>query len=185
MLAGGASSRMGCPKAELELDGMTLAQRAAATLQAVTPEVVQVGGEPIAAIDLPHLEDRRQGAGPMAGVETALARVKVPLVLLALDLPFVLPELLEAALREVEHGAKICAPHWGGRWHPLCAVYSPVALSHIEARLDAGDYGMQGLLEEVGIALPGEVLTGLGDPAALLHNINTREDLESARAFMT
>ena len=184
LLAGGASSRMGCPKADIEFGGMTLAQRAAATLQALTAEVVQVGGEPIAALDLPHFPDRRQGAGPLAGVETALARVEVPLVVLAVDLPLVPPELLEEALRSVEHGAEICAPQWSGRWHPLCAVYSPGVLAHIEARLDAGNYGLQGLLEELGTALPEEVLTGLGDPAAMLHNINTREDLERARAFL-
>ena len=172
---------MGRPKAELELDGMTLAQRATATLQALTPEVVQVGGEPISGLGLPHFADRRQGAGPMAGVATALARVEVPLVVLAVDLPFVPPELLGQALRAVEHGAEICAPHWSGRWHPLCAVYSPSVLPQIEAHLDAGNYGMQGLLEGFGTALPDEVLESLGDPEKLLRNINTRQDLEDAR----
>lgn len=163
---------------------MTLAQRAAATLHALTPEVIQVGGEPIAALGLPHVADRRQGAGPMAGVETALARVEVPLVVLAVDLPFVSPELLQEALRAVEHGAEICAPFWNERWHPLCAVYSPKVLPHIEARLDAGDHGMQGLLEELGTTLPEQVLEGLGDPEKLLRNINTRQDLEDARDLL-
>jgi len=176
---------MGCPKAELKLGGMTLAQRAATTLRALTAEIVQVGGEPIGAIALPHLEDRRQDAGPMAGVETALARADVPLVVLAVDLPFVPPELLEEALRSVEGGAAICAPHWNDRWHPLCAVYSPAALATISAHLDTGDYSMQAPLREIGTALPDDVLTSLGDPATLLHNINTPDDLKRAQALLT
>lgn len=175
---------MGRPKADVEFDGMTLAQHATKTLRALTEDVVQVGGEPISALDLPHLADRRQGAGPMAGIETALARVEVPLVVLAVDLPFVPPELLKEALRTVERGAEICAPHWSGRWHPLCAVYSPRALPHIESRLDAGDYGMQGLLGEVGTALSEEMLESFGDPEKLLRNINTPQELEDARDLL-
>jgi len=176
---------MGCAKAELELGGMTLGHRAAATLRALTAEVVQVGGEPIDAIGLPYLEDHRRDAGPMAGVETALMHVEVPLVVLALDLPFVPAELLEQALRSVERGAEICAPHWNDRWHPLCAVYSPGALAAISAQLDTGDYSMQASLREIGTALPDDVLTSLGDPATLLHNINTPADLERAQALLT
>lgn len=185
LLAGGASLRMGRAKAELELDGMTLAQRIAETLQALTPDVVQAGGEPIAAIGFPWLEDRRRNAGPMAGIETALAEVDVPLVVLAIDLPFVPAGLLREALRLVQAGAEICAPYWGDRWHPLCAVYSPGSLPRISARLDAGDYSMRALLEAVGTALPEEVLGSLGDPTTLLHNINTPEDLEKAQTLIT
>jgi molybdopterin-guanine dinucleotide biosynthesis protein A len=176
---------MGCLKAEVEIDGTTLAQRAVATLQALTPDVVQVGGERISALDLPHFADRKPGAGPMAGVETALARVEVPLVVLAVDLPFVPPALLTEALRSVERGAEICAPHWDDRWHPLCAAYSPGGLPHLSARLDAGDYSMQALLEDLGTPLPEDVLARLGDPATLLYNINTPEDLERARTLIS
>ena len=40
---------------------------------------------------------------------------------------------------------------------------------------------MQGLLEELGTALPEEMLESFGDPEKLLRNINTRQDLEDAR----
>lgn len=185
LLSGGSSSRMGKPKAELEVGGVTLGQRAAATLRALSTNVVQAGGNPIAGVDLAVVPDRRPGAGPMAGIETILSRVYVPLVVLAVDLPFVPAALLEAALRQIEAGAEICAPCWEDLWHPLCAVYSPAALAAISPRLDAAEYGMQALLRDVATAVPNEVLLGLGDPARILMNINTPEDLEKARQLLS
>jgi molybdopterin-guanine dinucleotide biosynthesis protein A len=184
LLAGGAGKRMGAAKAELQLGDLTLAERAVHMLRAVTTTVVQAGGEPIAGVDVPVLPDRRRDAGPAAGIEAALTRFDLPVAVLAVDLPFVVPAVLEAALQRVERGAEICAPHWRGRWHPLCAVYSPDALPHIARRLDADERGLQSLLQEHGTALPDDLLDSLGNPDRLLFNINTPEDLEKARAML-
>jgi molybdopterin-guanine dinucleotide biosynthesis protein A len=175
---------MGRPKAELELGGRSLGQRAAAALLALTPRVVQAGGPAIAGIALPLLPDRRRNAGPGAGIEAALARFDEPVAVLAVDLPFVPTELLALALHRVERGADICAPHWRGRWHPLCAVYAPTALPRLSARLDAGQHGLQELLQEIGTALAEDALRALGDPDRLLFNINRPEDLQAARSLV-
>jgi len=184
LLAGGASKRMGTPKADLQLGGVTLAERALRTLRAVTDMVVQAGGEPIAGLEVPLLSDRRRDAGPAAGIEAALIHFDLPVAVLAVDLPFVVPAVLDEALHRVERGAEICAPHWRGRWHPLCAVYSPDALPRIARRLDADKLGLQSLLQQLGTALPEDLLRSLGDPDRLLFNINTPEDLETARAML-
>ncbi|MGD8328634.1 MAG: molybdenum cofactor guanylyltransferase [Acidobacteriota bacterium] len=184
LLAGGTSRRMGIPKPGLQLGGITLAGRALRTLRALTDAVVQAGGEPIAGIEVPLLPDRRRDAGPAAGIEAALTRFDLPVAVLAVDLPFVVPTLLEEALHRVERGAEICAPHWRGRWHPLCAVYSPDALPRIARRLDADKHGLQGLLQQLGTALPDDLLQTLGDPDRLLLNINTPEDLQRARSIL-
>ena len=119
LLVGGFSTRMGRPKAEVQLGRLSLATRASDTLSVLSTEVILVGGEPIDDLQHRHLPDARKDAGPAAGIETALSNASIHVVVLALDLPFVPPELLLETLAVVDQGAIICAPRWEGRWHPL------------------------------------------------------------------
>lgn len=185
LLAGGSSTRMGRPKADVKLGGCSLAQRACQTLAPFTVEVVQVGGEPIADLRRRHLPDARSGAGPAAGIEAALSDAGIHVVALALDLPFVPPALLLATLAAVDQGAPICAPRWEHRWHPLCAAYSATALIPLQERLDRGALDLQGLLDEIGTPLEGSELDKFGDPTEMLLNINTPEDLARAEKLLT
>ncbi len=50
ILIGGASRRMGRPKALLEWEGVTFLERIAAALQAVVPEIVLLGADARAAV---------------------------------------------------------------------------------------------------------------------------------------
>lgn len=181
LIAGGASRRMGMRKGDVRLGETTLAQRAAATLRRLTPLVVQCGGEPYEdlAVDV-IIPDCRKNGGPAAGIEAALRRFDIPVVVLAVDVPFVPAALLEEALRVVEAGAEACAPHWRGRWHALSGAYSAGALRVIRRRLDRGDLDLQGLLQEIGTPLQKTALKSLGDPDRVLFNVNTPEDLEEA-----
>ena len=185
LLAGGSSTRMGRPKADVKLGGCSLAQRACQPLAPFTVEVVQVGGEPIADLRRRHLPDARSGAGPAAGIEAALSDAGIHVVALALDLPFVPPALLLATLAAVDQGAPICAPRWEHRWHPLCAAYSATALIPLQERLDRGALDLQGLLDEIGTPLEGSELDKFGDPTEMLLNINTPEDLARAEKLLT
>lgn len=77
VLCGGASRRMGCDKALLEVDGVAMARRVADALVAAgAGRVVAVGGdaEGLRALDLDHVPDRWPGEGPLGGVVTALAQ---------------------------------------------------------------------------------------------------------------
>ena len=107
LLAGGSGTRMGRPKADVQLGGRSLAQRTCHTLAQFTVEVIQVGGQPIADLRRRHLPDARPGAGPAAGIEVALSDAGIHVVALALDLPFVPPALLLATLEVVDQGAAI------------------------------------------------------------------------------
>ena len=184
LLAGGSSTRMGVPKANIELGGRSLAQRAGHTLAQFTVEVVLVGGEPIADLRLRHLPDARAGAGPAAGIEVALSDTGIHVVALALDLPFVPSALLLATLDVVDQGAPICAPRWEQRWHPLCATYSQATLTPLRERLDRGALDLHGLLDEIATPLEGEALRDFGKPAEMLLNINTPEDLSRAEKLL-
>lgn len=186
LLAGGDSSRMGQAKAELDLGSRPLAAWAAATLSRVAETRVQSGGAPIACLGWPRLADRRPGAGPAAGIETALiAFPGAVAVVLAIDLPFVPARLLRLAVDRVAAGALAAAPHHGGRWHPLAAAYAPGIVPAITARLDAGRAGLQDLLDEAGAsAIGSDALGSMGDPERMLFNVNRPEELEQARAMV-
>tara|TARA_B100000315_G_scaffold106035_1_gene97213 strand:+ start:4037 stop:4660 length:624 start_codon:yes stop_codon:yes gene_type:complete len=185
LLVGGFSTRMGRPKAEVQLGRLSLATRASDTLSVLSTEVILVGGEPIDDLQHRHLPDARKDAGPAAGIETALSNASIHVVVLALDLPFVPPELLLETLAVVDQGAIICAPRWEGRWHPLCATYSQAALGPLRQRLDRGVFDLYGLLDEIATPLETDVLQEVGKPTEILLNINTPKDLSLAKKLLS
>lgn len=138
VLAGGTAARMGgVDKASIELDGVTLLERAlAATMSAY--EVVVVGRQvPTTRPVTWTLEDPVSG-GPAAGLLTGLDRFLVEpdlVAVLAVDMPRVHPGTVARLTWAVEEdadidGAVLVAPD--GRQQPLAAVYRHRALS--EAR---------------------------------------------------
>ena len=177
LLAGGASRRMG---------DRPLAQWAAATLAAVAEQQVQVGGEPIAGIDWPVLEDLRAGAGPAAGLETALATFPgAAIVVCALDAPFVPAALLRHALARLESGLVAALPRIDGLFHPLIGAWSPAALPSLSAWLDAGGTRLQEYLANAPVAtLSAAELRRFGDPGELLLNVNTPAELARAEQLL-
>ncbi len=182
LLAGGASRRMGSTKADAILGGRALAAWSTAVLEAVCRSNVQIGGEPIADLGWPRLEDLRPDAGPGAGIETALLHAPgMAVVICPVDMPFVPAELLRAALEHVEAGAIAAAPHHGDRWHPLCGACSPALLPHLTAWLDTGRRNLQGLFDRVGaVPICAPALAEFGAPERLLSNINTPAALAQA-----
>ncbi|CAN5787101.1 molybdenum cofactor guanylyltransferase [soil metagenome] len=75
VLCGGASRRMGTPKALVEVDGVPMAARVAGAMsQAGAGRIVLVGGDPAwsTRLHLPLVPDRWPGEGPLGGLATAL-----------------------------------------------------------------------------------------------------------------
>jgi molybdopterin-guanine dinucleotide biosynthesis protein A len=86
--------------------------------------------------------DLRPGEGPLAGLETALTRTTAPYnLIVACDLPGVpaatLADLLSQAISQ--NAPCTLLRDGTGRVHPLCGVYHPICLSHIQSALDTGD----------------------------------------------
>ena len=190
LLAGGKSSRMHADKSAVQLAGKDLALWPAAVLERVVSACVQVGGGNIAGLDWPRTPDLRSGCGPAAGVEAGLTAAHaiqaggVPIVVLAIDVPFVPEELLRSALARVARGAPVVAPRWQDRWHPLCAAYAPGALEPLQTRLDDGNLDLQGFLDEWATPIGGEELKTFGNPDRFLLNVNTPEDLLRAETIV-
>jgi molybdopterin-guanine dinucleotide biosynthesis protein A len=174
LLTGGASRRMGTPKAALPAgaDG-SFAERTAAILQALADPVLEVGpgwsGLRAVADD---------GLGPLAAVAAGW-RALVPrpgaALVVACDLPRLddrpLRALLEASGATSPQGIAI-VPMVGGRLQPLCACYPATALDLAAELAGRGARALQDLLEAIDFrALPADAwadaLTDVDTPADL------------------
>lgn len=182
VLAGGQSSRMGRDKALLELDGATLLRRTYDLLVSVCGAATVVGPKSrYSSLDLPLIEDSRQGCGPLAGIEAALsdcaAHTGVQWALVAAcDMPGLEKGTLSALLDEAAHaaGAHAVIPvSAGGRHEPLCALYRPQALEIVRKQLETGRFK---LLDTIALLPSCEV--HLDCPHHFL-NVNRPEDWEA------
>jgi molybdenum cofactor guanylyltransferase len=98
ILAGGRSSRMGRDKAMLEIDGVTMMDRAIDLLRRVGIEPAVVGSfdESSLRVGVPVIPDDWPGAGPLGGIATALRYSQTPWnLVIACDTPYLTTEWLE------------------------------------------------------------------------------------------
>ena len=158
VLAGGRSTRMGRPKASIELAGCTLTHRAADMLRAVgcDPVLVVEGGDegPLAAL----LE-------PMVDLEADDVYV------LACDLPLAAP----VVERLVENSIAVDDQ---GREQPLCSRWSrATALEFLERVLPTGERRMSALVDAME---PARVQATADE----LLNVNTPADLAKAAELL-
>jgi molybdopterin-guanine dinucleotide biosynthesis protein A len=181
VLAGGASSRMGQPKALMAFRGRPLAARALDRLRPQAGKVylnVREPGAEWTALGAPLVVDApaHRGAGPLAGIASALARAQADgftfLVTAPCDAPF-LPRDLVARLRLCGAGAAVARSPSGVE--PMFALWPVSALGQVEAAL------LQGR------ASPGAVLAALGAAEApfagvAFVNLNNPREFADAEA---
>lgn len=133
VLCGGASRRLGQDKAAVVLDGVPLAVAAGGLARAGgARSVVGVGARPAVAAALGEagfgvLDDRWPGAGPGAGVVTALlaAPPDALLVVIGCDYPRLRAGTLRALVERVQFDPALAAvvAAAGGRRHPTVGVW--------------------------------------------------------------
>ena len=123
ILAGGQSRRMGENKALLRINGQTVIERIVEKLETFVDDVIIVNNhfEDYRFLNLPMVEDRYKGMGPLAGIEAGLhaSRTEKNLVV-ACDMPFISREWGEYLLSYlVEY--QVASPIISGVLHPLFA----------------------------------------------------------------
>lgn len=191
ILAGGASTRFGAPKALATVGGRRIVDRVRDALAAVLPEVVVSANDPdlFADLDLPLRPDDVPGAGPLGGIHTALRwamEVGRPgALVVACDMPWVSAPLLRAIVeRAASTPAGAVVPESGGRrgLEPLCAWYSIHSLPQVERMIAEGEHRVHRLViggvdAEV---IPLDEVRRIGDPELLFLNVNTVDDLRTA-----
>lgn len=156
VLVGGRSSRLGIDKTSLFTERIELALRDAGAV-----EVLRVGTA--------ELPDELPGAGPLAGIATALRHASCPVVVvLACDLPGVRPEGIRLVVDALSEDALVALPPG----EPLHAAWRRAALPEVLAALHGGERAVRAVLDRVPVVEVGGV-----DPA-WLRNVNRPEDLD-------
>jgi molybdopterin-guanine dinucleotide biosynthesis protein A len=171
ILAGGAGKRMGgVPKATLELDGRPLAAHVADALGAVCAPVVVVCKPDSELPELPGVARWDEPAAPrhpLAGIVHALERAAGPVLVCAVDMPWVTPDACRSLL-DAAPGGQAAVAVAEGEMCPVFAVYAPDALDRLrDARADAPLRETIEGLDPARVALP----------PAILRSVNRPEDL--------
>jgi molybdenum cofactor guanylyltransferase len=197
VLAGGRGSRLGGEKAAVELAGRPLISYPLSAIEAAGLEAVVVtkSGEGLSRSrgsfqtyfvrkeprDGPRvLEEPPEPRHPLCGIVAAL-RLGRPVVVVACDLPFVAPGLIELLATAAE---PLVVPVLDGRLHPLLARYEPSLLPQLEAALER-EGPLTRTVEALGPRLLAEdELARFGDPRRLLFNVNDPDDLREAEALL-
>lgn len=150
ILAGGQSRRMGQSKALLLWEGETLLSRLSRRLS-LFDEVLLSANDPELGTGLPlrTVADRYPGAGPLAGLHSALSATdKQALFCVPCDQPYFSPALAEMLMEEFPAGAEafVCRDS-SQHVHPLCGIYTKAALPHITEQIEKmGNFRMMDLL---------------------------------------
>ncbi len=179
VLASGLGRRMGnVDKGLQEMDGRPLAARAAARLAPQVDELLinaNRNEDAYAAFGYPVIRDELQGfAGPLAGLHTALAHARHPLVAtVPCDSPFLPNDLvsrLSAALSSA--GATIAVARSAGRIHPVFCLCRRVVLPALHLAIERSE-----LRFERWIRAQHYVEVDFDDQPSAFSNINTPEEL--------
>jgi len=162
LLVGGASRRYGAPKALVELDGETLADRGRRVLAAACDEVLVIGkaGE----LPLPVLDDGTDVRAPIAGV---VAGLRAATHEVAVFLPVDCPRVTAAVLKELGNACRDAAVPQTG---PLPGAWARSALPLLETRLAAGPLALVAAYDDL------DIVTVHVDPA-LVADVDTPADL--------
>jgi molybdopterin-guanine dinucleotide biosynthesis protein A len=185
VLAGGASRRMGRPKADLPYGAGTLLAHQAGRLSRVFAEVFAVLKAPssLPAGPAQILLDGAPEHAAIHGLVRALEEVEDRVFVLAVDLP-VLPEGLMRAIAEraLASEAPAVVPRAEGRLQPLAAVWRKAVLPAARARIERSELSLAGLAEEVGAEIYTEEDCRRADPSGnAFANLNTIEDYVAHR----
>jgi molybdopterin-guanine dinucleotide biosynthesis protein A len=172
ILAGGAGRRLGgVSKAMVELDGRPLAAHVVDVLREVCDRVAVVCKTDTELPELDGVErwdEPAEPCHPLTGIVHALERSGGPVLVCAVDMPWVTADACRSLL-EAGPGGVAAVAAAGGALCPVFGVYAPAALEVMRGAPEGAP-----LRETVEALDPVRVAL----PPALLRSVNAPEDLE-------
>lgn len=196
VLAGGASSRMGKPKAGLILGGTTMLDRAVAAISpvsagnvtAILPEDLRIEGVDTNSLRVAHDFEipgtKQPTRAPIVGLYSALKLSSAPwIAVLAVDLPFVTAELFMRLAYQISDGIDVVVPvQEDGNLQPLCALYRvETVLPVIDDALRSRDVSLRGVISKVEARrVAFDEIADLPGSQNFFRNLNTPADYEAA-----
>jgi molybdopterin-guanine dinucleotide biosynthesis protein A len=191
VLCGGASRRMGRPKADLPFGPETLLERATRQLLEVVDHVVVAAApdQPLPVLDADRVRvarDRSPHLGPLYGLSTAMADLPGAaefVYLAAVDAPRFAPGWLRL-LRERIGDADAAAAEIAGRGEPFAALYRVGPAREAVARLQAvRSRRLTSLLDRLPVRWIREHEVAAIDPSGeIFRDLDRPEDYRSAIA---
>lgn len=173
---------MGSDKAEVEVGGLPMVRRAGRVLEELGLDVVTAGG-PDRIDGYPNYPDPDKMRGPLAGLAAALQNsAGRPVLLVAVDQPFLRAETLRQLLSVQTHDAVI--PMDEGFPQVTCAVYRTTCLPAIRQLATVNpEASIRDLLDNVNARyVEADEWTAWGEDGSSWRSIDTPEDLEAIRA---
>jgi molybdenum cofactor guanylyltransferase len=188
ILAGGASSRMGRPKALLEIGGEPMIVRTARLVELVTGSATVVGGfDGAEAIRLSLLGDEWPGTGPLGAIATALRKSSAQWnLIVGCDLPYLTREWLEYVVERASASQSDAVVPLNTRGaEPMCAAYHKCAEALLLTAIERGTRKVTEGLKSLSIEWiePGD-WKRFDSAGVLFKNMNTPEDYEEAKAAL-
>jgi molybdopterin-guanine dinucleotide biosynthesis protein A len=188
VLAGGASQRMGTNKALLLVDEQeTLVSRVVANLRALSDDILLVSNTPelYAGLDVRHVSDQFQGAGPLAGLHAGLLAARHPWAFVAAcDMPLIDHRLVRF-MAVLTAGYDAVVPKVGESSEPLHAIYSRACLPAIETRLLVNQRRVISFYPDVRVRyVDGREIAIFDRTGRSFANANTPEDWERLKRML-
>ena len=177
LLAGGAGSRLGGGKPNVELAGRPLAAYPLSALKAACDRVVVVA-KPATALDalqgVERWNEPELPRHPLTGIVHALERAAGPLLVCAADMPFVTADACAALIAAAAApGLDAADATVGQSTQPVFALYLPQALPKLRAA--PSDEALRRTLERL-------VVRRVELDAETLDSVNTPDDLSAAES---
>jgi len=186
VLTGGRSTRMGKPKALLEINGTPLVVRAARVLLPLCSSVTLVGQpERYGSFGFAAIADELPDIGPLGGILSALGQTSSSWnLVIACDTPYLTEQWLRYLIgRALTSRALVVLPESSAGPEPLCAVYHRHAAAAIRAEIARGVLKVTRALESLPVErIPPTDIKPFDPRSVLFHNLNTLEEYERARA---
>jgi molybdenum cofactor guanylyltransferase len=186
LLAGGKSRRMGFDKRFLQLDGETLVRRALSVYERLFTEILIVVAEPVPELnDMGHqiVTDLIPNCATLGGLYTGLSVANSRRIFAAAcDMPFLSPAVIDYLLQFCDDD--IVMPKLMSGLQPMHAVYAKTCLPYFKHMMANNILSIQLVLENHDLRarlVPEEVLRTLDPQLLSFLNLNTPEDVESAR----
>jgi molybdopterin-guanine dinucleotide biosynthesis protein A len=182
---------MGQDKALMPFLGRPLIQRVVDRLAPIADEMIVTTNRPeeYRFLGLPLFPDLKPGRGALGGLYTALASATCEAVaVVACDMPFASPGLLEAAnTLLLQEAADVVIPDPGEGLEPLHAVYRrATCLPAIETAIAADLWKLISWFPQVRVRVLQPEEVKLHDPSGLAFwNLNTPEEFAEAEKMAT
>jgi molybdenum cofactor guanylyltransferase len=190
ILAGGRSMRMGQDKAMLEIDGVTMIDRAIDLVRRTGADPVIVGsfGKSRRQLDVRVIPDDWPGAGPLGGIATALRDTQAAWnLIIACDMPYLTAEWLEfLSGRAMGSSGDAVVPMGEGGAEPMCAMYHQRAGTTVRIALENEVRKVTDGLAKLRVEyVEHEEWKGFDSDGLLFKNMNEPADYEEAKVQLS